>query len=160
MALGFLTNKEAQEQIAALEAQILTHDEAIQEANTARDEALNAVQAITAERDEARQELEVIQGVAESRGEENQRLRENVAQLESENRELNERLEADETRIAEAASEELAAAGHEPVEVTEAGNADGSPVSVEHYESLEGKEKAQYLAEHGDELRRLAQKQG
>ena len=77
-------------------------------------------------------------------------------ELESELAKLTATLEDDTERVTDEAAKQLARVGHEPVDAGEDEQASGGTVSLEAYNKLTGAEKAQYLADHAEELRKLA----
>ena len=111
MALGIFTDKEAKEQITALEAQIATHDEAVEAANLARTQAEADTGTAVADLIAAREQSEALQVLVTSHEAEIETLTATVA-------ERDETIAGhadDETRIAEEAATQLATVGHEPV---------------------------------------------
>ena len=144
------SNEESTARIEALETQILGHDTEVSELQAKLETAEAALQeasAIAVRNTELEAQILTIPTFEAKISE----LAEKVTTLEAENVVTNEKIEI-------AAAAKLAAMGHgEPLNLGSANPTEGSANILETYNAMEASpEKAQFLAENAEELRRLA----
>ena len=164
MAFGFLTDKEAREKIAALEADIEQRENEITALKDRAETAESALETATAELAELKEQVENRDTLLAEQEAKAAQSAEYIAQLESERdtmaakiAELEAKAEVTPDKVSEQAAVMLASQGHPPLELSGDTTGEAKDVLAE-LASLKGDAKTKFYNEHVKEIKAVLRK--